>query len=105
MCIGLKHKLFPQQCLLKDSVHLWFNIQTHQLELLCSMSMRYLEAAFIGSLCVTSFSAALSNDHNKIHFSTECYKYEVHSFTISKGDCVYTNNHDVFVQFGTKKHF
>ena len=25
-----------------------------------------LEAAFIGSLCVTSFSAALSNDHDKI---------------------------------------
>ena len=79
MCIGLRHRLFPQQCLLIDSVHLYINIQTHQLELLCSMSMRHLEAAFIGSLCVTSFSAALSNGHDKIHFSTECYKYEVHS--------------------------
>ena len=68
------------------------------------MSVRHIEAAFIGSLCVTSFAAFLSNDHNEIHFSTECYLYEVHSFITLNADCVYTNSHGVFVQFGTKKY-
>ena len=103
VCIRLKHRLFPQQCLLIDSVQSWINIQTRQLKPLCSMSMCHLETAFIGSPCVTSFSAALSNDRNKIHFSTECYSYEVHSLITLKRDCVYSNNHDVFVQFGTNK--
>ena len=45
------------QCLLKDSVHLWINIQTHQLKLLCSMSMRHFRGRFYWfSLCHFIFS-------------------------------------------------